>query len=252
MGNAVVTSTGAGGAGSTDLGNTRSGSDFTITSSTGNNIALPLADTNNWGVMSDEMFDELAALNTNALLKTTVNAKGDLLAASADDTVVRLALGTNTHVLTADSTEATGMKWAAAPSGRTVEVDTNGDGSANETLGASEALRIKQGEHMNITEAGGIVNFSAESQFGHFDKVFTGGHQTVHGDIGGKNGGFFIVDGGGSGNAGSHRIQCSFNSITKSKATPKYEFFNKTPGYEWKFQKTNGTLKDYTLSLIHI
>ena len=246
MGNAVVTSTGAGGSGSTDLGNTRSSSDFTITSSTGNNIALPLADTNNWGVMSDEMFDELAGLNTNAILKTLADAKGDLFAASADNTVARLALGTNTHVLTADSTEATGMKWAAAPSGRTIEVDTNGNGSANETLGGSEALRIKQGEHMDITESGGIVNFSAESQFGHFEKDFSSGHATVHGDIGGKNGGFLIVQGGGSGASGSHRIQCSFNSITKSKATPKYEFFNKDATKQWSFQKTNGTLKDYT------
>ena len=248
MGNAVVTSTGAGGSGSTNLGNTRSGSDFTITSSTGNNIALPLADTNNWGVMSDEMFDELAALNTNAILKTLADAKGDLIVATGDNTVARLAVTASAgHVLTIDAAEASGMKWAASSgSVRTVEVDTNGDGSANETLAGGETLRIKQGEHMNVTESGGIVNFSAESQFGHFEKNFSAGHQTVHGDIGGKNGGFFIVQGGGSGASGSHRIQCSFNSITKSKATPKYEFFNKDATKQWSFQKTNGTLKDYT------
>ena len=250
MGNAVVTSTGAGSSASTDLGNTRSGSDFTITSSTGNNIALPLADTNNWGVMSDEMFDELATLNTNAVLKTLADAKGDIFAATADNTLARLPLGTNTHVLTADSTEATGMKWAAASAGsvRTIEVDTNGDGSANETLGGSEALRIKQGEHMDITESGGVVNFKAESQFGHYEKDFTGGHVAVHGDIGPKNGGFFVVEGGGTTNFGSYNIICSFNSITKSagRATPKYEFFNKDASKKWKFEKTNGTLKDYT------
>ena len=246
MGNAVVTSTGAGGSGSTDLGNTRSGSDFTITSSSGNNVALPLADTNNWGVMSDEMFDQLAALDSNAILKTTVNAKGDLLAASADDTVVRLAIGTNTHVLTADASEATGMKWAAVPSARTVEVDTNGDGNANETLDVSEALRIKQGVHMNITEAGGVVTFDGESQFGHWDKNFTGSNQDVHTDLEGKNGGFFIVEGGGYGSFGSYQIAASLGSITVPKATPKFEFFNKDPSKQWKFRKTNGTLKDYT------
>ena len=246
MGNAVVTSTGAGGTGSTDLGNTRSGSDFTITSSTGNNIALPLADTNNWGVMSDEMFDQLAALNSDAIVKTLADAKGDLFAASADNTVTRLAIGANTHVLTADSTEATGMKWAAAPSGRTIEVDTNGDGNANETLGASEALRIKQGPHMNITEAGGIVTFEGESQFGHWDKNFTGSSQNVHNDLEGKNGGFFIVEGGGIGSFGSYQIAASLGSITVPKATPKFEFFNKDPSKQWKFRKTNGTLKDYT------
>ena len=40
---------------------------------------------------------------------TLVDAKGDLLAASADNTITRLAVGTNTYVLTADSSEGTGM-----------------------------------------------------------------------------------------------------------------------------------------------
>lgn len=44
--------------------------------------------------------------------KTIVDAKGDLIAATAADTVARLAVGTNNQVLTADSTTATGLKWA--------------------------------------------------------------------------------------------------------------------------------------------
>ena len=36
-----------------------------------------------------------------------VNAKGELLVASAADTITRLGAGTNTYVLTADSTEGT-------------------------------------------------------------------------------------------------------------------------------------------------
>ena len=42
-----------------------------------------------------------------------VDAKGALLAASADNTITRLGVGSNTYVLTADSTEATGIKWAS-------------------------------------------------------------------------------------------------------------------------------------------
>ena len=42
-----------------------------------------------------------------------VDAKGDLLAASADNTITRLGVGSNTYVLTADSTEATGLIWAS-------------------------------------------------------------------------------------------------------------------------------------------
>ena len=46
-----------------------------------------------------------------------VDAKGDLIAATAADTVSRVAVGTNGQVLTADSTAATGVAWATASSG---------------------------------------------------------------------------------------------------------------------------------------
>ena len=53
---------------------------------------------------------------------TLVDAKGDLLAASADNTITRLAVGTNTYVLTADSSEGTGMKWASPTVGTVTSV----------------------------------------------------------------------------------------------------------------------------------
>ena len=52
-----------------------------------------------------------------AIAKTIVDAKGDIIAATAADTVARLAVGANDTVLTADSTAATGLKWAAASGG---------------------------------------------------------------------------------------------------------------------------------------
>jgi hypothetical protein len=47
---------------------------------------------------------------------STINAKGDLLAGTADNTIAALTVGANDTVLTADSTAATGLKWATAPS----------------------------------------------------------------------------------------------------------------------------------------
>jgi hypothetical protein len=50
---------------------------------------------------------------SSAIAPTIVDAKGDIIAASASDTVARLAVGSNDTVLTADSSTDTGLKWAA-------------------------------------------------------------------------------------------------------------------------------------------
>ncbi|MDA9050978.1 tail fiber domain-containing protein [bacterium] len=50
----------------TNLSKTVSGTGFSINSSDGDNVALTLATTNNWGIMSDEMFDKLDGIETGA------------------------------------------------------------------------------------------------------------------------------------------------------------------------------------------
>lgn len=54
------------------------------------------------------------ASNSTGSKPTLVDAKGDLLVGTAADTADRLAVGSNNTVLTADSTTATGLKWATA------------------------------------------------------------------------------------------------------------------------------------------
>lgn len=64
--------------------------------------------------------------NDSGISPTIVDAKGDLIAATAADTVARLAVGANNTVLTADSSTSTGLKWATPTSGGMTLINTGG------------------------------------------------------------------------------------------------------------------------------
>jgi hypothetical protein len=66
---------------------------------------------------TDLDFTWVAQDDSNAIQNAIVDAKGDLIAATAADTPARLAVGTNGQVLTADSTASTGLAWATPTSG---------------------------------------------------------------------------------------------------------------------------------------
>jgi hypothetical protein len=84
---------------------------------------------------------------------TIVDAKGDLIAATAADTVDRLAVGSNGQVLTADSAQSTGIKWAAAAGGAVatdtiwdakgdLAAGTGADAAAKVTVGANDTVLV--------------------------------------------------------------------------------------------------------------
>jgi len=62
--------------------------------------------------------------SASAINPTIVDAKGDIIAATAADTVARLAVGTNGQVLTAASGQATGLQWATPSAGGMTEIST--------------------------------------------------------------------------------------------------------------------------------
>ena len=61
----------------------------------------------------------LAGGGTTGAVTLTVDtdAKGDLIVGTAADTATKLSVGTNTYVLTADSSTASGLSWTSPTTG---------------------------------------------------------------------------------------------------------------------------------------
>lgn len=72
----------------------------------------PEAGDTNW---YQALTDNWTSIETNLVDKSIVTTKGDLIGASAASTPARLAVGSNTQVLSANSAQSTGLQWIAKP-----------------------------------------------------------------------------------------------------------------------------------------
>jgi hypothetical protein len=92
------------------------------------------SDTGGTYVYYSNVWVEIGAAPFNELLNK-IDAKGDLLVGSADNTAIKLAAGTNGYVLIANSSTASGLNWGIDPTADLVT--TKGDivaASAADTL----------------------------------------------------------------------------------------------------------------------
>jgi hypothetical protein len=89
-----------------------------------------------------------------------VDVLGDLIVATGADAVGRLAAGTNTHVLTADSTTATGLSWVAPTTGDITSVVAGTNISGGATSGAATVnLAIDAAVDVGVDGTGVDVSF---------------------------------------------------------------------------------------------
>jgi hypothetical protein len=91
---------------------------------------------------------------STAINPSIVTTKGDILAATGSGTIIRQGIGTNGHVLTADSAEADGLKWAALPSAI----------PANATATVAAAESHSNTTYTDLTTAGPAVTLTTGTQ----------------------------------------------------------------------------------------
>ncbi len=104
---------------------------------------------------------------TGAVQSSTVTAKGDILAATASGTVTNLAVGSDGQVLTADSTQAAGVKWAPASGG--------GGGGVATVNGSSLTIAIAP-EVFTLTDA---TTIAVDASKGNHFRVTLSGNRTL-------------------------------------------------------------------------
>jgi hypothetical protein len=97
------------------------------------------------------------------IAKTIVDAKGDLIAATASDTVSRLAVGANDTVLIADSTTATGLKWGSPSAGGMTLLSTTTLSSGSSTTISS--INQTYTDLLIITRNVNVVNSNDNIKF---------------------------------------------------------------------------------------
>jgi len=98
------------------------------------------------------------AFEADVITKAVLTTKGDILAATGADTPVRVGVGTDTHVLTADSGQGSGVKWAEPAAGE-------GNVTASANLGDHKLVRGDGGakgvQHcatLTVSDDGEMVN----------------------------------------------------------------------------------------------
>ncbi len=101
----------------------------------------------------DTRIDAIDITINNIVNKTIVDAKGDLIVGSADNTVDNLTAGSDGHYLVADSTQILGLKWQALPLNDTL--------TSTSTSQAATANTVK-----TLQDTKAPLNFSTNAQTG--------------------------------------------------------------------------------------
>lgn len=95
--------------------------------------------------------------NDSVILKSILEAKGDIIAASAAAEAARLGVGSDGQVLTADSSQATGVKWDSLPAGSSPGIDVTASPYNADPTGVADSTAAFSAAHDAAVAAGSFV-----------------------------------------------------------------------------------------------
>lgn len=113
-------------------------------------------------------------------MATAIDAKGDLVGGTGADTFARLAVGANGTVLTADSAEATGLKWATAGAAATSYSLLNTGGT---TLSGASTVTISSLSGYNKFHI--LVKDAVSSSYSNYTMRFNADTSSIYSTYGG-------------------------------------------------------------------
>jgi hypothetical protein len=132
---------------------------------------------------TDMDFTWVTTDDANAIQNAIVDAKGDIIAASANDTPARLAVGTDNHRLVAASGETTGLKYVADT--QNTVIDAEGDLLVGDAADALQRLAIGSNDQVLTvdTTVDGKIKWATPAGGASFAGVYlynTGATQSIN------------------------------------------------------------------------
>ena len=177
---------------------------------------------------TDMDFSWVTQDDANAIQNAIVDAKGDLITATANDTPARLAVGTKDQLLTVDSTTATGLKYSAGDWQTWTPSTINNLVIGNGTISA---------RYQQISKT---VNFSIKVTFGSTTTISGSPNMTMNPGSSISDGVFAvnILDTGVARYAGQAILnaggtQLFFDLIDSSTARAQLTAFSATSPFTW-------------------
>jgi hypothetical protein len=129
----------------------------------------------------DTRIDGIDTSLAGVVEESIINAKGDLIAGTANDTVSRLGVGSNGFLLTANNATATGLEWAAPTAASTSTpgiVQLSDSTSETSSIKAATPTAVK-----TVADSKSPLNFTISTKTADYPLVLSDGYTIIEMNI---------------------------------------------------------------------